>query len=100
MGSPDGSRIIGYVTKALIAHIDWGMDIQSAINLPNSVNRFGQYDIEAGSAHVGQIEQSLIEMGFQTNVRDLNSGLHAIRITDDGLEGAADPRREGKAVGH
>jgi len=38
-------------------------------------------------------------MGFEVNIRDLNSGLHAIRITKDGLEGAADPRREGAAIG-
>jgi gamma-glutamyltranspeptidase/glutathione hydrolase len=38
-------------------------------------------------------------MGYKVNVRDLNSGLHAIRITKDGLEGAADPHREGAAIG-
>jgi len=34
IGSPGGSRIIGYVAKTLIAHLDWNMDIQSAIDLP------------------------------------------------------------------
>jgi gamma-glutamyltranspeptidase/glutathione hydrolase len=38
-------------------------------------------------------------MGFKVKARELNSGLHAIRITSEGLEGAADPRREGIAVG-
>ena len=35
VGSPGGSRIIGYVAKTLVAHIDWGMDIQRAISYPN-----------------------------------------------------------------
>lgn len=99
VGSPGGSRIIGYVTKALIAHIDWGMDVQAAIDLPNSVNRFGKYDIEEGTAHAEKLEKPLAEMGFKTNVRDMNSGLHAILITENGLEGGADPRREGKPIG-
>ncbi len=36
VGSPGGSRIIGYVAKTLVAHLDWGMDIQQAIDLPRS----------------------------------------------------------------
>jgi gamma-glutamyltranspeptidase/glutathione hydrolase len=30
---------------------------------------------------------------------DMNSGVHAIAVTPDGLEGGADPRREGVALG-
>ncbi|QPM86868.1 hypothetical protein [Vibrio parahaemolyticus] len=46
-----------------------------------------------------QLQPALEKMGFKTEIRDLNSGLHAIRITENGLEGAADPRREGAAIG-
>jgi gamma-glutamyltranspeptidase/glutathione hydrolase len=38
-------------------------------------------------------------MGFETNIRALNSGIHAIAIAEDGLLGGADPRREGIALG-
>ncbi len=34
IGSPGGSRIIGYVAQAIIAHTQWGMDIQQALNMP------------------------------------------------------------------
>ncbi|HDM8072026.1 gamma-glutamyltransferase [Vibrio harveyi] len=98
IGSPGGSRIIGYVAQAIIAHTQWDMDIQSAINQPRLLNRFGTLDIEQGTAAEG-LQPELEKMGFKTDVRDLNSGLHAIRITKDGLEGAADPRREGVAIG-
>ncbi len=97
IGSPGGSRIIGYVAKTIVAHIDWGMDVQAAIAAPHLVNRFGTYDLEQGTA-AADLEQALTEMGYEVSVRDLNSGLHAIAI-GDGLQGGADPRREGIALG-
>lgn len=97
LGSPGGSRIIGYVAGALIAHLDWGMDVQQAVATPHAVNRFGTYDLEAGSA-LEALEGPLQDMGFETNLRDLTSGLHMISI-GEGLRGGADPRREGIALG-
>ncbi len=98
IGSPGGSRIIGYVAKTIIGYMDWGLNIQSAINLPHLVNRFGTYDVEDGTTAM-TFETPLQAFGFKTNARALTSGIHAIAITPDGLEGGADPRREGIALG-
>ncbi|MEL6689829.1 MAG: gamma-glutamyltransferase [Pseudomonadota bacterium] len=97
IGSPGGSRIIGYVAKTIIAHVDWGMDVQQAVSLPHLVNRFGTYDLEADTAAVA-LEGPLSDMGFEVNQRGLTSGLHAIAVGDT-LTGGADPRREGIALG-
>ncbi|NNE79206.1 MAG: gamma-glutamyltransferase [Silicimonas sp.] len=97
IGSPGGSRIIGYVAQAIIAHIDWGMDVQQAVSMPHLVNRFGTYDLEEGTDAVN-LETALTELGFKVNLRGLNSGLHAIQVSDQ-LRGGADPRREGIALG-
>ncbi|WP_410219063.1 gamma-glutamyltransferase [Paracoccus sp. (in: a-proteobacteria)] len=97
IGSPGGSRIIGYVAKAIVAHLDWGMDIQQAVATPNLVNRFGPMDVEAGLP--GALTEELTAMGFQLNETELTSGLQGIVVTPDGLEGGADPRREGIAIG-
>ena len=97
IGSPGGSRIIGYTAKSIIAHLDWGMDVQQAVSLPHAVNRFGTYDVEEGTP-AADFAPALEAMGFEVNVRGLNSGLHAIAIGDD-LQGGADPRREGIALG-
>ncbi|MCL9774875.1 gamma-glutamyltransferase [Vibrio sp. S4B1] len=99
IGSPGGSRIIGYVAQSIVAHVDWGMDIQQAINQPKMINRFGEMDLESGTP-LTQFSQPFEKMGYKVNTRDLNSGLHAIRVTENGLEGAADPRREGIAIGN
>ena len=97
VGSPGGSRIIGYVAQAIIAHTDWGMDVQQALAMPHAVNRFGTYEVEAGT-NAEALADPLSAMGYEVNVRDLTSGLHAIEVGDT-LRGGADPRREGIALG-
>ena len=97
IGSPGGSRIIGYVARAIIAHLDWGMDIQAAVAAPNIVNRFGPMDIEAGLP--AALTDGLSAIGFELNETELTSGLQGIVIGPDGLSGGADPRREGIALG-
>ena len=98
VGSPGGSRIIGYVAKTIIAHLDWGMDVQAAVAMPHLVNRFGTYDVEEGTS-AEALAEPLTTLGYEVNARALTSGLHAIAIGADGLEGGADPRREGIAIG-
>ncbi|MFN3273151.1 MAG: gamma-glutamyltransferase [Paracoccus sp. (in: a-proteobacteria)] len=97
IGSPGGSRIIGYVARAIIAHLDWGMNIQAAVAAPNLVNRFGPMDVEPGLP--AALSDGLAAMGFELNETELTSGLQGIVITPEGLEGGADPRREGIAIG-
>ena len=98
VGSPGGSRIINYVAKTLVAVLDWGMDPQQAINLGNFANRNGATDLEAATG-MTELQAGLEARGHEVNVRDLNSGLHAILLTDDMLVGGADPRREGIVMG-
>ncbi|MFQ6547877.1 gamma-glutamyltransferase [Aestuariibius sp. 2305UL40-4] len=96
-GSPGGSRIIGYVAQSIIAYLDWGMNPQEAVSMPHLVNRFGTFDLEEGTDAV-TLEGPLQQMGYETSIRALTSGLHVIAI-DNGLIGGADPRREGIAIG-
>ncbi len=98
LGSPGGSTIIPYVATTLIGLIDWKLDMQAAIARPHLVNRFGPYDLEAGTS-AEAMAQDLQALGYKTRIGDQNSGLHGIAIGPDGLTGGADPRREGVAVG-
>jgi gamma-glutamyltranspeptidase/glutathione hydrolase len=97
IGSPGGSRIIGYVAESIIAWADWGMNVQEAVSLPHAVNRFGTYDLEEGTS-AESLRAPLEAMGFEVETRALTSGLHAIEIGEV-LRGGADPRREGIALG-
>ena len=99
IGSPGGSRIIGYVAKTLIATLDWKMNIQAAIDLPHFINRNGITDLEK-ETKLELLADKLQEMGHFVKIRKLTSGLHGILDHKDGtLSGGADHRREGVAVG-
>lgn len=99
LGSPGGSRIIGYVAKTVVALLDWGMAPQAAVALGHAVNRNGPTDLEAGTAAAG-LADALSALGHEVRVRPMTSGLHAIAIGPGGrLVGGADPRREGVARG-
>jgi len=98
LGSPGGARIIPYVAKTLVAVIDWGMDVQAAVAQPHAVNMFGTFELEAGTAAV-DLAPALQAMGYEVEVRDQESGLHLVTIKDGAHFGAADPRREGVALG-
>lgn len=98
IGSPGGSRIIGYVAQAIIAILDWDMDPQAAVDLGHVVNRNGATDLEEDT-QATELQAGLEALGHEINVRNLNSGLHAILLRDGQLIGAADSRREGVALG-
>ena len=98
IGSPGGSQIIGYVAQALIAYIDWGMPVEAIVAQPHLINRFGTYDIEADTS-AEELAGPLKALGYEVKPGEMNSGLHAIELTAQGLAGSADPRREGAVLG-
>ena len=98
VGSPGGNAIIAYVTKVLVGVLDWGLTPQQAVDLPNVIARG---PVVAESSRIDPaLVASLTQLGHVfRDGRGEGSGLHAVRVTRDGrLEGAADPRREGRAI--
>ena len=94
VGSPGGSRIINYVAQTIIGVLDWQLDPQEAINLPKVTNRNYVTTLERGP--MAEALKPLLEAkGHKVDVRDLNSGVHAIEVKKTGFVGGADPRREG-----
>jgi gamma-glutamyltranspeptidase / glutathione hydrolase len=97
-GSPGGAAIIHYTALSLVSLLDWEMDPQEAIDLRHVTNLNGRTNIEEGEG-AEELAAALEALGHEVAVVNLNSGLHVIKITDDGLIGAADKRREGVAMG-
>jgi gamma-glutamyltranspeptidase/glutathione hydrolase len=98
IGSPGGSKIIDYVALAMIAHLDWGLGIQQAVDHGNVVNTGTRTELEQDTP-VADFSDALTGMGHQIEVMSETSGLHAIAVMKDGLHGGADGRREGIAIG-
>ncbi|GAW95147.1 MULTISPECIES: gamma-glutamyltransferase [Colwellia] len=98
IGAPGGSRIINYVAQTIVGVLDWQLNVQQAINLPKVTNRNYVTTLEQNTA-IAKLKPALEARGHRVNVRPLNSGLHGIEVTKDGLVGGADPRREGLALG-
>jgi len=102
VGSPGGPLIINYVAKVLVGTLDWGLDMQQAIALPNFGSRNGPTELEAGRFPASEI-RALEARGHTVRTGEQTSGLHGVqRIQIHGvplLFGGADPRREGVAKG-
>jgi gamma-glutamyltranspeptidase/glutathione hydrolase len=90
--------IINFVAKALVGTLAWGLDVQSAIGLPNIGTRNGPTLIEQGSRYEG-LRDELERRNHVVEILPLTSGLHGIERVPGGWRGGADPRREGTAKG-
>jgi len=99
LGSPGGPAIIPYVAEALVAMIDGRLSPQAAAALPHHVNLNGPLSLEK-DASLDALAPALIKMGYDVRSgRVEKSGLHIIERVKDGYIGAADPRRDGVAIG-
>jgi gamma-glutamyltranspeptidase/glutathione hydrolase len=98
VGSPGGSRIIGYVAQAIVGMLDWGMSAQDAVAMGHVVNRNGPTELEAGTT-VADWQESLKARGHEVRVMEEASGLQAVLWRDGLMESGVDPRREGAAAG-
>jgi gamma-glutamyltranspeptidase/glutathione hydrolase len=98
-GSPGGSQIINYVAETLLALLDWRMDPQEAVSLMHVGSRNGPTELEAGMPGVDALADALSARGHEVKQMEMTSGLAVIRLSGGRLEGGADPRREGVALG-
>ncbi len=97
-GSPGGTRIILFVVKTLIAMLDWGLDAQASAALLNFGSEGGPLQVEAGFSALWPA-LNMKSYGHSVSAEMMTSGTHTIVRRNGRLEGGADPRREGAALG-
>jgi len=104
LGSPGGDKIISTVTQVISKIIDHNMKIQDAVDSPRISD-----DTENEILYESRIYQESIsilkKMGHKVVALDdwdrQMGSVQAVKFENNGtLSGAADPRRDGKAIGY
>ena len=98
VGSPGGAMIIHYTAKTLYGVLNWGLNAQQAIDLPNFASLNGPSLLEENRFAPATVE-ALRARGAEVREQAMTSGLQAIQKTPGGFFGGADPRREGLVRG-
>jgi gamma-glutamyltranspeptidase / glutathione hydrolase len=97
LGSAGGKRIIMHVTKTLIGVLDFGLPLKDAIALPNIYFGKGRLLIEQGTDMAAKVSE-IAKLGQPVEAYDLESKVNGVQFTNDGWNGAADPRSLGTAL--
>jgi gamma-glutamyltranspeptidase/glutathione hydrolase len=97
-GSPGGAFIIHFTAKTLIGVLNWELNPQQAIDLPNFGSLGGPVFLEQARFDSNTIAD-LRARGHTVVETPLPSGIQAIQRTPQGFFGGADPRREGIVLG-
>jgi gamma-glutamyltranspeptidase/glutathione hydrolase len=115
LGSPGGTRIIGVTLNVLLNVVDWGMDVQRAIDFPRVLDRgrdqaeleilYWHDDLLKARYGVSGTRVGLEAMGHRIwdpdPAHEAVGGVQALEVRSSGtVEGGADPRREGEARGY
>jgi gamma-glutamyltranspeptidase/glutathione hydrolase len=97
-GSPGGAMIIHFTAKTLYGVLNWGMNAQQAIDLPNFGSLNGPTLLEEKRFDPAEIA-ALRRHGATVREQAMTSGVQAIQAMPGGWFGGADPRREGVVIG-
>jgi gamma-glutamyltranspeptidase/glutathione hydrolase len=104
VGSPASGRIPPAIVHTIVYTLDFGLDPWTAIAMPRVYPFFQTPQAHVETGFTAEVLAALRERGYQLSVHppyDMYfGGVQVVLVTEDGtLIGAADPRRDGAAVG-
>jgi gamma-glutamyltranspeptidase/glutathione hydrolase len=101
LGSPGGPTIINTVLEVMVNVIDFGMNVQDAVNWPRFHHQWLPDELRMEPGYSPDTVALLERRGHTVKRVNSQGECAAIRFNANGwLEGAADPRTEGTAEGH
>jgi len=102
VGTPGGATIITSVFQTILNVIDFGMDMQEAVNAPRFHHQWLPDEVALENGAVSQsVRHALNATGYTLVNRNSIGRVDAILVTPDGvLRGGADPRGDDTAMGY
>ena len=99
VGAGGGARIIDSVAETIVGVLAWHQQVREAIEQPRIGGENNAQELERDTPAAG-LADALRALGHKPVITEMNGGVQAIAILPGGgLEGWADPRRDGVALG-
>ena len=98
VGAAGGPTIIMQVTKAIIAHFDWGLSAKDSLGQGLIFFNNAGLVLEEGTTPAAAMQPALEKLGQKVTVGKLGLKANAAELTPTGWVGAADPRSVGTAL--
>ena len=100
LGTPGGPTIINSVLQVLVNVVDFGMNVQDAVDFPRIHHQWLPDRLVMEGGFSPDTIALLKARGHQVKIVGAMGEVAAIQARDGWLEGAADPRTEGAAKGY
>ena len=100
LGSPGGPTIINSVLEVMVNVLDFGMNVQDAVNWPRFHHQWLPDTLSVEPGFSPDTVALLEQRGYKVRRVNAQGEVAAIHFGNGWLEGAADPRTEGTAEGH
>ena len=100
LGSPGGPTIINTVFEVMVNVLDFGMNVQDAVNWPRFHHQWMPDELRMERGYSPDTVALLEKRGYKVRVGAQQGECAAILFENGWLAGAADPRTEGTAKGY
>lgn len=100
LGSPGGPTIINSVLEVMVNVLDFGMNVQDAVNWPRFHHQWMPDELRMENGYSPDTIALLEKRGYTVRRATAQGDVAAIRFASGWLEGAPDPRTEATAEGH
>jgi gamma-glutamyltranspeptidase/glutathione hydrolase len=99
LGSPGGPTIINTVLEVMVNVLDFGMNVQDAVNWPRFHHQWMPDELRMERGYSPDTIALLEKRGYKIRAGVSQGECAAILFENGWLDGAADPRTEGTAKG-
>jgi gamma-glutamyltranspeptidase/glutathione hydrolase len=100
LGSPGGPTIINTVLEVMVNVLDFGMNVQDAVNWPRFHHQWMPDELRLEPGYSPDTIALLEKRGYTVKLVSAQGEVAAIGFDNGWLEGAPDPRTEGTAEGY